>query len=66
LENRHRGNGKVVYKEALIEIVYRAQLTMLSLSYPYTTEDRTELYLAKLVKDLVKDYKGNRNWMYRN
>ena len=27
------------------------------LSHPYTTEDRTEPYLAKLVKDLIKDYK---------
>ena len=39
--------------------VYRAQLTMLS--YPYTTKDGTKLYLAKLGKGLVKDYKGNRN-----
>jgi transcriptional accessory protein Tex/SPT6 len=53
-------------KEALQEIVHRAQLTTLSLSHPYTTEDRTEPYLAKLVKDLVKDYKGNRNWTHRN
>ena len=28
---KHRGNGKAVYKEALQEIVYRAQLTTLSL-----------------------------------
>ena len=27
------------------------------LSHPYTTKDRTEPYLAKLVKDLIKDYK---------
>ena len=39
---------------------------MLSLSHPYTTEDRAKPCLAKLVKDLIKDYKGNRNWTYRN
>ena len=32
-------------------------MTILSLSHPRTTEDRTEPYLDKLVKDLVKDYK---------
>jgi hypothetical protein len=53
-------------RDALQEIVHRAWLTTLSLSHPYTTEDRTEPYLAKLVKDLVKDYKGNRNWTYRS
>ena len=37
------------------EIVHRPQMT--TLSHPYTTEDRTEPYLAKLVKDLIKDYK---------
>jgi len=30
------------------------------------TEDGTKPYLAKLVKDLAKDYKGNRNWTYRS
>jgi hypothetical protein len=30
---------------------------MITLSYPYTTRDRAKPYLAKLVKDLVKDYK---------
>ena len=30
------------------------------------TEDGTKLYLAKLVKDLIKGYKGNRNWTYRS
>jgi len=30
------------------------------------TEDRTEPYLAKLVKDLIENYKGNRNWTYRS
>jgi hypothetical protein len=48
------------------EIVHRAQLTTLSLSHPQTTEDGTKLYLAKLVKGLVKDYKGNRDWTYRS
>ena len=48
-------------KDALQENVYRAQLTTLSLNYPYTTEDRTKPYLAKLVKDLIKHYKENRN-----
>ena len=55
-------NGKAVYegdtdKETLQEIVHRARLTTLCPSYPHATEDRTEPYLAKLVKDLVKDYK---------
>ena len=53
LENKHRGNGKAVYKEALP-------------SYPQMTKDGTKPYLAKLVKSLVKDYKGNRNWTYRS
>ena len=44
----------------------RAQLTTLSLNYPHMTKDRAELCLAKLVKDLVKGYKGNRNQTYRN
>jgi len=39
---------------------------MLSLNYPYITKDGTKLYLAKLVKDLAKDYKGNKNWIYRS
>ena len=39
---------------------------MLSPSYPHATEDKTEPYLAKLVKDLAKDYKENRNWTYRS
>ena len=39
---------------------------MLSLSYPSTTKDRTKPYLAKLEKGLIKDYKGNRNWIYRS
>jgi hypothetical protein len=52
--------------DALREIVYGAQLTALSPSYPYATEDRTKPYLAKPVKDLVKDYKGNRDWTYRS
>ena len=59
-------NGKAVYKETLIkdvlqEIGHRAQLTILSLNYPYTTKDGTRLYLARLVKDLIKDLKENRN-----
>ena len=37
------------------EIVHRPQMT--TLSHPYTTKDRTKPYLAKLVKDLIKDYK---------
>ena len=32
-------------------------MTILSLSHPRTIEDRTEPYLDKLVKDLIKDYK---------
>jgi hypothetical protein len=44
-------------KDALQEIVHKTWLTTLSLSHPYTTEDRTEPYLARLVKDLVKDCK---------
>ena len=39
---------------------------MLSLSYSYITKGGTKLYLAKLVKDLVKDYKGNRDLIYRS
>jgi len=42
------------------------QLTIISLNYPYMTEDRTKPYWDKLVKDLVKDYKENRIWMYRS
>ena len=38
---------------------------MLSLNYPYATKDGTEPYLAKLVKGLIKDYKGSSNWIYR-
>jgi len=63
---KHRGNGRVVYKKALQEIVYKAQLTTLSPSHPYATKDRTKPYLAKLVKGLIRDYKGNRNWTYRS
>jgi hypothetical protein len=71
LESKHRGNGKAVYeratdKDALQEIVHRARLTTLSLSYPYATKDRTKPYLAKQVKDRVKDYKGSRHWTYRS
>jgi len=44
----------------------RAQLTTLSLKPPYTTKDRTKPYRDKLVKDLIKGYKGNRNWTYRS
>jgi len=40
---------------------YRVQLTTLSLSHPHATKDRIKPYLARLVKDLNKDYKGNRN-----
>ena len=56
LENKHYGTVKRYTrrhcktredKDALQEIVHRAQL-------------------AKLVKSLVKDYKGNRNWTYRS
>ena len=61
LENKYHGNGKAVYKEAPQEIVHRAQLTTLSLNHPHTTEDGTEPYLAKPVKDLIKHYKENRN-----
>ena len=32
-------------------------MTTLSLSHPRMTKDRTEPYLNKLVKDLIKDYK---------
>ena len=39
---------------------------MLSLNYSYTTEDRTKPYQDKLVKDLIKDYKENRIWIYRS
>ena len=53
-------------EDALQEIVHRAQLTTLSLSHPQTTEDGTKPYLAKLVKDRVKDCKGNRDWTYRS
>ena len=42
------------------------QLTIISLNYPYITKDRTKLYWDKLVKDLVKDYKENRIWIYRS
>ena len=45
-------NDEAVYerdvdKDAMQEIVHRPQMT--TLSHPYTTEDRTEPYLAKLV-----------------
>jgi len=30
------------------------------------TKDRTKPYQDKLVKDLVKDYKKNRIWIYRS
>jgi len=63
---KHHGNGRAVYKKALQEIVYRARLITLSLSHPHATKDRTKPYLAKLVKGLVRDYKGNRNWTYRS
>ena len=53
-------------KDALQENVHKAQLTTLSLSYPYTTKEGAEPYLAKLVKDLIRDYKGNRDWTYRS
>jgi hypothetical protein len=33
-------------------------MTTLSLSHPYATKDGTKPYLAKLVKGLIKDYKG--------
>ena len=70
LEIKYCGNGKAVYEEALTKMLRkrsdRAQLTTLSPNYPRTTEDRAEPCLAKLVKDLVKGYKGNRNWTYRN
>jgi hypothetical protein len=66
LENKHRGNGKAVYKEALQDIVHRAQLTTLSPSHPRTTKDGTKPYLAKLIKGLVKHYKGNGNWTCRS
>ena len=36
------------------------------LSHLYITKDRTKPCLAKLVKDLVEDCKGNRNWTYRS
>ena len=36
-------------------------MTTLSLSHPYITKNRTKPYLAKLVKDFTKDYKGNRS-----
>ena len=62
---KHRRNGRAVYKKALQEIVHRARLTTLSLSHPRTTKDGIKPCLAKLVKDLVKIYKGNRNWTYR-
>jgi len=42
-------------KDALQEIVYRAQLTTLNLSYPHATKDRTEPCLAELVKGLIED-----------
>src|ERR1700733_5626920 len=53
-------------KDALREIVYRAQLTTLSPSHPHATEDRTKPYLTNPVKGFVKDYKGNSNWTYRS
>ena len=34
---------------------------MLSLNHPHATEDGIEPYLAKPVKDLVKDYKGSKD-----
>ena len=64
-------NDKAVYerdvdKDVLQEIVHRAQITASSLSHPRITKDRTEPYLDKQVKDLIKDYKGSRNWTYRS
>jgi len=50
----------------LYKRLYRAQLTTLSLNHPYAIKDRTKPYWDKLVKDLVRNYKGNRNWIYRS
>ena len=41
-------------------------MTTLSLSYLYATKDGAKPYLAKPVKDLIRDYKGNRDWIYRS
>ena len=56
-------DGKVVYegdtdKGALQENVHGAQLTTLSLSYPYATEDGTEPYLAELSEGLCQGLQG--------
>jgi hypothetical protein len=66
LENKHRGNGKVVYKGTArqektkrhCKRSYWAQLTTLSLSHPYATEDRTEPYLAKPSKGSCQGLRG--------
>ena len=36
-------------------------MTTLNLNHPHATKDGTKPYLAKPVKDLIKDYKGNRD-----
>ena len=41
-------------------------MTTSSLSHPHATEDGTEPCPAKPVKDLVKNYKGNKDWTYRS
>jgi hypothetical protein len=46
LENKHRETAKQYTK---------------SLNYPHATKDGTKPYLAKPVKGLVRDYKGNRD-----
>ena len=65
LKNKHRETASSIQrgtdKDSLQEIVHRAQITTLNLNHPHATEDGTEPYLTKPVKDLVKDYKGNRD-----
>ena len=39
---------------------------MLGLSYFYTAKDKTKLYLTKLVQDFIKDYKKNKDQIYKS
>ena len=41
-------------------------MTTSSLNHSYATKDGTEPCPAKPVKDLIKDYKGNKDWTYRS
>ena len=67
LENKHRGTVKQYTKRHRQRGAARDRTQgTADHGHPYTTEDRTEPYLAKQVKDHVKNYKRSRHWMYRS